>query len=326
MKMNIATALNKKYLLYTGVMLQSLCMNNKMPIRAFLLHSELEDSDIQVLEDALHEFDIEIVPLKVKKELFSDRLPRNVQWSIETYYRLALLELLPMDVERLRYIDVDIIINKSLEELYTVEFEGDEVIGAEDACGKKSFDELGVNQKIMFASMYEQGFRYFNAGFLLFNIEEMRKKYSFETYQNAIEEWEYKMEAPDQDILNYVHWEKVGYINPYEYNLFARVGHNEGMTYEQVKKDVRVIHYPGAKPWDAENCHYDIEKLWWDYAKETPFYMQLLEEFLHKTMTDIRVEKYIEELLEQVTELQGQLRDSMALNEKFLAIIQGMKN
>lgn len=40
--MNIATALNKKYLLYTGVMLTSLCENNPTHIDVYLLHSELE--------------------------------------------------------------------------------------------------------------------------------------------------------------------------------------------------------------------------------------------------------------------------------------------
>ena len=39
--MNIATALNRKYLEYTVVMLCSLCENNNEHIDAYLLHSEL---------------------------------------------------------------------------------------------------------------------------------------------------------------------------------------------------------------------------------------------------------------------------------------------
>lgn len=324
-RMNVATALNKKYLLYTGVMLHSLCVNNKMPIRAFLLHNELEESDFQCLRDALKAFDIEIVSLKVNAELFSERLPRNQQWSIETYYRLALLELLPENIERLLYIDVDIIVNKSLEEVYRIEFENDEIIATEDSCGKKTWDKFGAKQKEMFISMFERGYRYFNAGFMLLNIAKMREKYSFATYIQAIEEWNYQMDAPDQDILNYVHWEYVGYVDYNEYDLFARIAHNNGLTYEEVKQNVAVIHYAGTKPWDADNCHFDIEQLWWDYAKQTPFYVQLLEEFLHKTMFDATVENYILDIEAQAGNIQEQLNESIALNQKMLEIIQNNK-
>lgn len=321
-RMNIVTALNKKYLLYTGVMLHSLCVNNMEPVRAFLLHNELEEQDILCLKTALKDFDIEIVPLKVNAELFDARLPRNTQWSIETYYRLALLEMLPEEVERILYIDVDIIVNKSLSEVYHVDFAGDEIIAAEDACGNKSWDKFGDKQKEMFAPMVQQGYRYFNAGFMLMNIAEMHRKYSFDTYLKAIEDWEYQMDAPDQDILNYVHWQKVGYIDWREFDLFARIAHNDGMTYEQVKRDVAIIHYAGEKPWNADNCHFDIEQIWWDYAKETPFYVQLLEEFLYKTMFDERMEKYVRSLVDQASETQKQLQESMALNQKLFSIVQ----
>ena len=324
--MNVATALNKKYLLYTGVMLHSLCVNNKVPIRVFLLHSELEESDFQCLRDALKLFDIEIISLKVNAELFSERLPRNQQWSIETYYRLTLLELLPEYIERLLYIDVDIIINKSLQNVYSIEFEDSEIIATEDLSGRKTRDMFGAKQKEMFLAMFEQGYRYFNAGFMLLNIAKMRKKYSFATYIQAIEEWNYQMEAPDQDILNYVHWEYVGYVDCREYDLFARLAHGEGLTYEEVKQNISVVHYAGTKPWDADNCHFDIEQLWWDYAKQMPFYVQLLEDFLHKTMFDTTVENYIMNIEAHAVNIQKQLNESIELNRKMLEIIEGNKN
>ena len=49
--MNAATALNRKYLLYTGVMLTSLCENNPCHIDVYILHSELTDKDVQRLKD-----------------------------------------------------------------------------------------------------------------------------------------------------------------------------------------------------------------------------------------------------------------------------------
>ena len=51
-------------------------------------------------------------------------------------------------------------------------------------------------------------------------------------------------------------------------------------------------------------------------------HMILLEEFLHKTMFDTTLETYVGGILEQNTELQQNLKESMVLNQKFLAIIQ----
>ena len=45
---------NRKYLLYTGVMLTSLCENNPCHIDVYILHSELTDKDIQRLKDCLY--------------------------------------------------------------------------------------------------------------------------------------------------------------------------------------------------------------------------------------------------------------------------------
>lgn len=105
--MNIATALNRKYLEYTVVMLCSLCENNNEHIDAYLLHSELTTQDIDIIKNSLSKYDITIISVEINKSDFDDRLPRNTQWSIETYYRLMLMDILPESVDRLMYLDVD---------------------------------------------------------------------------------------------------------------------------------------------------------------------------------------------------------------------------
>ncbi len=130
------------------------------------------------------------------------------------------------------------------------------------------------------------------------------------------------MSAPDQDILNYVHWEKIGYVDPYEYNLFARIAHNENMTYQTVKEQTYIIHYAGDKPWNSTNVHYDIERLWWDYAKLTPFYAEFLEEFMLEALTDTTVEDYISKLLDSNADIQSAYEKSMEINRKLLAALE----
>lgn len=299
--MNIITALNRKYIPYTVTMLVSLGINENEHVDAYLLNSELTNKDMEEIRNALSEYDVEAHSLSVDRKKFSDRLPYNSQWSIETYYRLMMLELLPQTIDRILYLDGDMVINKSLSDLYHAEFEGAEIIACDDKSGLNTPDSYGPKHNEMFREAYAQGYRYFNAGVMLLNIEEMRKKYSFQTYLDAIDAWDYKMEAPDQDILNWVHWKKVAYVDCMVYDLFARVAHNAQITYEEVKEGTAIIHFAGAKPWDNGNFHFDIERLWWDYAKRTPFYDSLLVEFKDSALRDKTVEEYIKGLADAVS-------------------------
>ena len=307
--MNIATALNRKYIRYTAVMLASLCENNPVHIDAYLLNSELTSEDISDMARALAKYDISIIPVGIDRMRFSDKLPRSTQWSIETYFRLMLTDILPDSVERIFYLDGDLIINRSLEDFYSVDFAGDEIIAAEDSNGKRGYASFSQKQTEMLSDKMKQGYRYFNAGVMLMNIAELRKKHSFVSYMKMALEWDYKMTAPDQDILNYAHWDHVGYVGWREFDLFARIAHNDGLTYEQVKSDTAVVHYAGDKPWNGDNCHFDIEQLWWDYAKLTPYYNGLLEEFQQKMMMDTTVEKYILRILEEKQELYDKIQE-----------------
>lgn len=297
--MNIITALNRKFIPYTVTMLTSLGVNEKEHVDAYLLNSELTEDDIVEIKDALTSYDMDVYSLAVDRNKFSNRLPYNTMWSIETYYRLMCLELLPAYLDRALYLDGDMIINKSLSDLYHAQFEGAEIIACDDKSGLNSPESYGPKHKEMFRQAYENGYRYFNAGVMLLNIEEMRKKYSFQTYLDAFEAWDYKMEAPDQDILNWVHWRKVFYANCIVYDLFARGAHNAHMSYEEVKESTAIVHFGGAKPWENKYFHFDIEKLWWDYAKLTPYYDSLLIHFVESAMKDKTVEKYLSELIRQ---------------------------
>ncbi len=109
--MNIATALNKKYVPYTAVMLTSVCVNNPGHIDAYLFNSELDDSDFDSLRNSLSEYDISIHPVNIDRDRFSERLPRNNQWSIEMYYRLMMTEVLPKEVDRILYLYVDLVVD-----------------------------------------------------------------------------------------------------------------------------------------------------------------------------------------------------------------------
>lgn len=313
-EMNIATALNKKYLLYTIVMLTSLCENNPVHIDAYILNTELDDTDFDRMRKALSEYDIRCIDAKVDAAWFDARCPHTEEWSMEAYYRLMLPELLPAEVERLLYLDVDVIVHQNLSEMYGRDLEGMDLWACENCNGTTTPELMMAKQSEMFAPFMEQGFRYFNSGVLLINLRQLREKDIMTTYLQAMAEWDYAMDCPDQDILNWVHRDSVGYLPWRKYDLFARHAHQLGITYEDVRRDTAIVHFYGAKPWNAGKLHFDIEKLWWDYAGKTPYYQELLEEFLQCVLTDPSVERQIREMADannRLTEISRTLAEKV---------------
>lgn len=283
--MNIATSLNRKYVDYTYVMMKSVLMNNKdEDICFYILHSELNEEDTKKLRTLTDEYNQKAVFLKIDRAMFSDKLPTTELWSMETYFRLMLLDLLPDEVDRILYLDVDVIVDKSISDLYNTDFE--EQLFA--VCKEMPFDgKFRDGRQKLFGELFDAGYQYFNAGVMLWNIAKLRNEdYNFEKYMKLAADINYAMCAPDQDLLNLMHHDRLVYVDECRYDLFARFAHSHGVTYEDVKRETVIVHFPGYKPWSGEFVHFDIEKIWWEYAKETPMYYELLEDYLNTSLED----------------------------------------
>ena len=93
--MNVAIALNQKYFYYTYVMLTSLYENNQDScVHTYILHSDLSLDLLKAFGELAEKYGGQIHELKVDRTMFPENLPINEQWSLETYYRLVLLDIL----------------------------------------------------------------------------------------------------------------------------------------------------------------------------------------------------------------------------------------
>lgn len=320
-RMNIAVALNSKYMRYTYVMLTSLFVNNAdTEIRVFVLHNDLTDSDRKKLQGLAKRCGNEMVFLHIDKADFPKELPTTEAWTIETYFRLLLLDVLPQEIDRLLYIDVDMIVNKPLEELYATDFEGKNFCVCPDMTMVFPFPQLHTE---MFAEQIRNGFTYFNAGLMLWNVTKLRREgYCFARYMELAKQLQYKLLAPDQDLLNYMHWDQVKYLDEYQYDLFSRLAYNKDVHYEEVKNATAIIHYAGMKPWEGEYIHYDIEQLWWDYAKKTPFYYELMEEFLWANLNKPVVYDMVTAMSEEKRQMKAELDKSVEVCRKLMQLLE----
>lgn len=318
---NVAAALNSRYMRYTYVMLTSLFVNQPDAcFHVYLLHNNLTEEDRQHLESLAVQHGNKIHFLHIDKNDFPAELPTTDMWSLETYFRLMLLDVLPKDVDRLLYIDVDMIVNKPIKELYHTDFEGKLFCVCRDMSTVFPFPDV---RNEIFKEHIANGFTYFNAGLMLWNIEALRGNgYCFEAYMNLAKELDYRLLAPDQDLLNYMHWNQLKFVDEYQYDLFSRMAYNSGIHYEEVKEETAIIHYAGMKPWEGEYVHYDIEQLWWDYAKKTPFYQELMEEFLQSCLKKPVVYDTMLRLSTENKRLKEELDKSVATCKQMLQMLE----
>mgnify|MGYP000340970466 CR=1 FL=1 len=124
MKMNILVTLNSGYIQPLTVMLNSLLSSNSnRDFRVFVAHSSLTREDFRYLEEHVPMDRCELVNIQVPHTMFADapvleRLPK------ETYYRLFAAQLLPREVNRVLYLDPDLVVVHSIDQLYRLDFKG----------------------------------------------------------------------------------------------------------------------------------------------------------------------------------------------------------
>ena len=209
-----------------------------------------------------------------------NELPIRRHFSKEMYFRLIAQFLLPQNIERILWLDIDMVCLRSLKDIYYQNFYGNSMV----VCAESQHDgELLVKHKINLGIREES--TYFNSGVLLMNLEKIRNQYSMEEIIGKSFEIKDKLLFPDQDILNVLYEGDVKYSNKY---------YNYQMVYkdeieESDRDKIYLLHYTGAeKPWRIK-CINKASKYYWKYEKMRGHYLKWLAVYsLHYIYKGIR--------------------------------------
>ncbi|MBR4473201.1 MAG: glycosyltransferase family 8 protein [Oscillospiraceae bacterium] len=258
--MNIFVAFNDGYALPTKVMLKSLILNNPGPLVIYVFYSSLEQRSI----DSVRELeDGESVFFRFRKveDSFLDGIAIPPQFSKETYYRLLAHHLFNEDIEKVLWLDGDLIINGPLSDFYEQDFHGKLYIAVED------FNSRFLHAKRVALKMPPDA-AYINSGVMLFNLKDAQKTLNDEEIVQYLADNQDVLEYADQDVFNGLLHEHILIVDPeHRYNYFA-----EYITIKNRKsvcQNARVIHFCGErKPWKKDFYNPGFS-LWWKYAWKT---------------------------------------------------------
>lgn len=255
--MHIAINIDHNYVPYAMVMLESLFRNGCQDmVELHLLYESLSAYDIEKLSRFMEWNQGRLRTYKMDSRIF-EGFPELQRWSVETLFRLKIPEVLPEQIERVLYLDVDMIVEKSLQELYEMDFNNKSLIACENTDGKIDVKEKNISWN------RRSDIPYFNAGMMLLNLGKIRQRCSFQKYCDIVRNKRGLFPYLDQDLLNYVFGEDVDYVPARQYNCII------SPESQCIPADAAIYHFGTAeKPWlkRGETKYYEI---WWKYAEST---------------------------------------------------------
>lgn len=166
-EINILVTLDRNYIPYLNVMLSSLLHSNPdCSFDVYLLHSSLTEADTVSTVRALGNADKLI--LVNADEVRLEGAPTTSRYPKEIYYRFFAAKYLPESLNRVLYLDPDLIVNSSAKELYSIPMEGCYFAAASHTgplLQKMNELRLGMEDKSP----------YINSGVMLMNLKKLRK-------------------------------------------------------------------------------------------------------------------------------------------------------
>ena len=248
--MNLLFAINKGYVEQLNILLTSIqYSNNEENFDVYVLHKNLNKNDKEYIEQGL-ENNIRINYIKIPKSEIDNFPVYEKRYPVEIYFRLYASKYLPQHIDKILYLDADIVVINKLNELYNMDFEDKYYIAATHI--RKllhKFNEIRLNIK--------EDEPYINTGVLLINLSELRKIDIEHKVIRFINKNKKILMLPDQDIISGIFGNKIKLIDGLKYNLGDRDlrkynlnNPNNKITLRWICKNTVIIHYYGRnKPW-----------------------------------------------------------------------------
>ncbi|ENG2550889.1 lipopolysaccharide 1,2-glucosyltransferase, partial [Citrobacter farmeri] len=179
-------------------------------------------------------------------------LPKTQVWSRAMYFRLFAFDYLYHKLDKLLYLDADVICKGPLDHLLNLDLNDNVAAVVKDVDSIQS----RVNERL--PSFNLQG-RYFNSGVVLINLRQWAEHRLTERALSLLTGEDGNaifFKYPDQDVLNILLRDKV-YFLPREYNtIYTIKSELSDKTHEKyldvIHAETRLIHFTGAtKPWHA---------------------------------------------------------------------------
>ena len=213
------------YTKFVGTMLCSLFANTRHPVTVHILHDHtLQQINRERLQQVAAAFSQTLCFYNMdelaQKQLEQFPLLYQSDFAPAIMYRLLAGDILPTDIQRIIYLDADIIVHLDIAELWQQDIN----------CTLAAVPDFGVQQTG--SSLADKGYftldRYFNSGVLLMQLNAFRTRPILTDGLRFLQKTGC-LEYPDQDILNYF-FKQDCVLLPKRFNMLVRAAILHGVN------------------------------------------------------------------------------------------------
>lgn len=297
---NIAVAADNDYLPHTAAMLRSVAEHSN-PDRiytVFFLASGIPPARMDILRGMLMNWpNMRLEPMWIGDQFADSHRSATRAPSNATYNRFLLFDLLP-GLDRLLYLDGDMVVLGDVAEIFDTDLEGNPVGGVTDYIMTRTLtgptptldpdvpDLTDYHRKTLGLNDAQIA-RYMNAGLLLFDFSKMDTRKVGADLMKMASSTKYLFR--DQDILN-VYFKDTHATLPARYNVFNTIPAGYGRVPAPGQKEAiaakanpMVVHFAAGdyKPWNGRAV--PQAELYWQTLIKTPFYGEIISRLQSRT-------------------------------------------
>lgn len=266
--MNILFCIDKNYLMPLCVTLASIYENNKEThITTHVIGKGLEDSHKAIAKDLSNKYHQEIFFYSIDKTLLETMPTVHGYLTNAAYIRLFVSNILPNNINKILYLDSDIIINDRMDDIWNTNIEG-------YACAVVK-DSYTYNISHFNRLQYPMSKGYFNSGVMLINLKYWREHKVMEQAVSFAENHKERICFEDQDILNYLFQDSKIHL-PLKFNSICTYFFKKKPVpfelWDELKEAQEhpvIIHFTWIKPWFYEGLDHPYAKEFFKYQSLT---------------------------------------------------------
>lgn len=221
------------------------------------------------------------IPKWIKAKNISEEISMEVsadRGSLSQYARLFISSLLPESIKKVLYLDCDILVLKSVKEIWNLDLHGNTVAALMDAFSRYYRVNIGLNPEDVM----------FNSGVMLVDLEKWKKQKIEEKLLKFISQKNGNIQQGDQGVLNAILSDDTYCFEPCfnSVSIYFDFSYDELLVYRkppvfynrsQIKKAVEepyIVHFTTSfiskRPWVEGCCHPYVGE-WIKYKNISPW-------------------------------------------------------
>lgn len=248
-KIHLLVTVDQNYIRPLQTMLKSFAVNNMgESVHIWLLHSGIPQESLNLLTEYCNAQRMTLTAVSVDSSAFMDA-PKSKRYPQEMYYRLLAPLLLPDSVDKILYLDPDILIINPVRPLWEISLDGCVFAAASHSIVPDMVDD--VNRMRLGTDH-----AYFNTGVILMDLNLARGTVRSDDIFKCVREHFAELLLPDQDVFNSLYGAYAKQVDDVVWNYDARrfsaynltSGGKCGMDW--VMENTVILHFCGTqKPW-----------------------------------------------------------------------------